>query len=139
MPYLHHALANPGFKPKGGYLAFWLQHRYPHTQPVGCEFVVEMLKGADLGVLGAVRAVGLRCSVERVELFPGGRGVLDGGVWGRLQGSEELRGRRDYGQEGIPSSSSSSSSLRRFEIGDDPLNEEEYGEPAEDDFQCSFP
>ncbi|RMX85143.1 hypothetical protein D0868_15372, partial [Hortaea werneckii] len=137
VPYLHHALANPGFKPKGGYLAFWLQHRYPHTQPVGCEFVVEMLKGADLGVLGAVRAVGLRCSVERVELFPGGRGVLDGGVWGRLQGSEELRGRRDYGQEGIPSSSSSS--LRPFEIGDDPLNEEEYGEPAEDDFNVPFP
>ncbi|KAI7207512.1 hypothetical protein KC333_g9411, partial [Hortaea werneckii] len=126
VPSLHHALANPGFKPKGGYLAFWLRHRYPHTQPVGCEFVVEMLKGADLGVLGAVRAVGLRCSVERVELFPGGRGVLDGGVWERLQRSEELR---DYGQEGIPSSS-----LRPLEIGDDPLNEAEYGEPDEADF-----
>ncbi|KAI6896541.1 hypothetical protein KC334_g10841, partial [Hortaea werneckii] len=44
VPHLHHALANPGFKPKGGHLAFWLRHRYPHTQPVGCEFVVEMLK-----------------------------------------------------------------------------------------------
>ncbi|RMX82586.1 hypothetical protein D0868_15797, partial [Hortaea werneckii] len=80
-PHLQHALANPAFKPEGGYLAFWLQHRYPHTQRVGCEFVVEMLKDADLGVLGAVRAVGLRCSVERVEMFPGGREVLDEDVW----------------------------------------------------------
>ncbi|KAI7302125.1 hypothetical protein KC315_g16268, partial [Hortaea werneckii] len=52
-PHLHRALANPDFKPQGGYLAFWLQHRYPLTHSIGCEFVVEMLKGADLSVLAA--------------------------------------------------------------------------------------
>ncbi|GAB1740501.1 hypothetical protein NU219Hw_g5604t1 [Hortaea werneckii] len=92
VPHLRRALATPDFKPQGGFLAFWLRHRYPHTQPVGCEFVAEMLKGGDLGVLAAVRAVGLRCSVERVEHFPGSRDVLDEGVWGRLlRGGSELR------------------------------------------------
>ncbi|KAI7151022.1 hypothetical protein KC349_g9489, partial [Hortaea werneckii] len=160
-PHLQHALANPAFKPEGGYLAFWLQHRYPHTQRVGCEFVVEMLKGADLDVLGAVRAVGLRCSVERVEIFPGGRGVLDEDVWERL----EARGRRvgdnfrmgggvdgrrmmmmmqrgrpegeeedEDGEQGFPSSY-----LCPLKIADDPLNEEGYGEPVEDDFDVSSP
>ena len=151
-PHLYHALANPHFKPEGGYLAFWLRHRYPLTHPVECEFVVEMLKGADLGMVGAVRAVGLRCSVERVEHFAGGRDVLDAGVWGRLEGrgmDDEDRmvwgaGGRGMVPGGLSGGSEEEveagyaeeipSSLCPLEIGDDPLNEGDYSEPVEDDF-----
>ncbi|RMY69556.1 hypothetical protein D0862_14857 [Hortaea werneckii] len=173
VPHLRRALVTPDFKPQGGFLAFWLRHRYPHTQPVGCEFVAEMLKGGDLGVLAAVRAVGLRCSVERVEHFPGGRDVLDEGVWGRLLGDgSELRRRgagtgmvvggddddgrgrimREEGLRNRPGEEEEEgedayggvvlgriipSSLCPLEIGDDPLNEAEYGEPDESDFDVS--
>ncbi|RMY49366.1 hypothetical protein D0864_14733 [Hortaea werneckii] len=138
VPHLHRALANPHFKPQGGYLAFWLRHRYPLTHPVECEFVVEMLKGADLGVLGAVRAVGLRCSVERVEHFAGGRDVLDEGVWGRLEGKrqrgEVAAAEDDYeDREGTPVRTSFF--LPAVETtGSDPLNPEMHEEPDEDYF-----
>ncbi|RMY46780.1 hypothetical protein D0863_15775 [Hortaea werneckii] len=141
--HLHQSLANPQFKPEGGYLAFWLRHRYPLTHPVECEFVVEMLKGADLGVLGAVRAVGLRCSVERVEHFAGGRDVLDEGVWGRLEGKRQrgevaaaaaAAAEDDYeDREGTPVRTSFF--LPAVETtGSDPLNPEMHEEPDEDYF-----
>ncbi|KAI6865577.1 hypothetical protein KC338_g5016, partial [Hortaea werneckii] len=140
--HLHQSLANPQFKPEGGYLAFWLRHRYPLTHPVECEFVVEMLKGADLGVLGAVRAVGLRCSVERVE-HAGGRDVLDEGVWGRLEGKRQrgevaaaaaVAAEDDYeDREGTPVRTSFF--LPAVETtGSDPLNPEMHEEPDEDYF-----
>ncbi|KAI7492371.1 hypothetical protein KC367_g9129, partial [Hortaea werneckii] len=150
-PHLHRALANPDFKPDGGYLAFWLRHRYPLTHPVGCEFVVEMLKGADLSILAAVRGVGLRCSVERVEHFPGGRDVLDEGVWRRLAGrwgrdsgagrlhpqqqqQNEYRSMEYEEAEQGEEEESIPSSLRPLELKTDPLNPRGNSEPDEEDF-----
>ncbi|KAI7286179.1 hypothetical protein KC345_g1374 [Hortaea werneckii] len=137
-PLLHQSLANPHFKPQGGYLAFWLRHRYPLTHPVECEFVVEMLKGADLGVLGAVRAVGLRCSVERVEHFAAGRDILDEGVWGRLEGGRTRKKwetataeDEDGGKTAVPTSFF----LPTVETtGHDSLNPEMHAEPDEEYF-----
>ncbi|KAI7088762.1 hypothetical protein KC356_g3097 [Hortaea werneckii] len=106
-PHLHHALANPAFKPQGGYLAFWLQHRYPLTHPVGCEFVVEMLKGADLGVLAAQQQKHEYQSVEYAEAEA-------------EQGEEE--------EEIIPSS------LRPLELKTDPLSPRGNSEPDEEYF-----
>ncbi|KAK4575227.1 hypothetical protein LTR86_001079 [Recurvomyces mirabilis] len=56
---LKRTLASQDFMPNGGYLGFRLVHRYPHTDPVQYRFVPAMLKGADMGVYEAMRAVGL--------------------------------------------------------------------------------
>ncbi|OAL43424.1 hypothetical protein IQ07DRAFT_579984 [Pyrenochaeta sp. DS3sAY3a] len=62
---LRQALESPGFLRQGRILAIWLTHSYPHTSTM-VDLLPSALKGADMALYEAFRALNLWCKVVPV-------------------------------------------------------------------------
>lgn len=60
-------LTNPDFKPRGGYIGFYLAHSYPHTHRTLHHFIPSMLKGVDMMLYSAILAADLTCVLEPIQ------------------------------------------------------------------------
>lgn len=57
------ALSEPRFMYQGGKIGIYLVHRYPHTHKTLSKFLPRCLKGVDMAVFEAARALGLQRSL----------------------------------------------------------------------------
>ena len=82
----------PGFMTKGALLGLFCNHQYAHSQSSGRLSLPGSLKGVDLAVFAAFKALGLKVMIRPVMEKDGWYGKSWGGLRVRHNGKEDKRG-----------------------------------------------